>query len=123
MALSGGTAWVLSGSGSSRAETAVAESEAGLAGPTAAARFAGSDYDAAVLELQRIVAERRDLLDEETVRSIEENLLIIDRAIAQARRALELDPASTYLNEHLVATMQQKLEFLRQAARMAGAVS
>ena len=36
---------------------------------------------------------------------------------------LELDPASTYLNDHLVTTMQQKLEFLRQAARMAGAAS
>ncbi len=123
MVLSGGTAWMLSGSGSGRAASAVAEGEAGPAVPTAAARFAGSDYDAAVFELQRIVAEQRDLLDEETVRSIEENLLVIDRAIAEARRALELDPASTYLNEHLVATMQQKLEFLRQAARMAGAAS
>lgn len=124
MVLSGATAWVLSESGLGRAaESVVAEGGAGPAGLTAAARFAGSDYDAAVSELQRIVAERRDMLDEETVRTIEENLLVIDRAIGQARRALELDPASTYLNEHLVTTMQQKLEFLRQAARMAGAAS
>ncbi len=123
MVLSGGTAWVLTGPGSNRAGEAVLATDAGPTGVTAPARFAGSDYDAAVSELQRILAERRDLLDEETVRVMEENLLIIDRAIAQARRALEQDPASTYLNEHLVTTMQQKLEFLRQAARMAGAAS
>ncbi len=57
------------------------------------------------------------------MRAIEENLLIIDRAIAQAQRALSADPVSIYLNEHLTATMRQKLEFLQRAAQMAGAVS
>ncbi len=70
-----------------------------------------------------VITERRDQLDPETVRVIEENLRLIDRAIAQAQQALAQDPASTYLNEHLIATMQQKLEFLRRAAHMAGAVS
>ncbi len=104
----------------------VAAGEPGIEPPVPTlppARFAGWQYDAAVAELQRILDEKRDLLDEATVRSIEENLLVIDQAIAQARRALELDPASIYLNEHLATTMQQKLEFLRQAARMAGAAS
>ncbi len=123
MVLSGGTAWVLSGSASGRAGEAALATDARPVAATPSTRFAGSDYDAAVSELQGILAERRDLLDAETVRVLEDNLLIIDRAIAQARRALELDPASTYLNEHLVTTMQQKLEFLRQAARMAGAAS
>ncbi len=123
MIVSGGTAWLLTGPAANRAGEATVASEPGAAAVPAAVRFAGSDYDAAVYELERILDERRDVLDEETVRVLEENLLIIDRAIAQARRALELDPASTYLNEHLVTTMQQKLELLRQAARMAGAAS
>ncbi len=126
MALSGGGAWWLSSAGPEGGVEVVAEGERSIEMPVPTlppARFAGSQYDAAVAELQRILDEKRDLLDEATVRSIEENLLVIDRAIAQARRALELDPASIYLNEHLATTMQQKLEFLRQAARMAGAVS
>ncbi len=123
MALSGGTGWLLTGPAANRAGEATVATAPGEVEAPAAVRFAGSEYDAAVYELERILGERRDVLDEETVRVLEESLLIIDRAIAQARRALELDPANTYLNEHLVTTMQQKLEFLRQAARMAGAAS
>lgn len=81
------------------------------------------DYDAAVAELEQVIAASRDQLDTTTVRIIEENLMRIDRAIAQAQRALALDPASIYLNEHLAATMQQKLEFLRWTAQLTGAVS
>ncbi len=80
-------------------------------------------YDAAVAELEQVIDETRDQLDTATVRVIEENLMKIDRAIAQAQRALAQDPASAYLSEHLAATMQQKLEFLRRTARLAGAVS
>jgi hypothetical protein len=82
-----------------------------------------ANYDAAVVDLEKVIEESRDQLDTMTVRIIEENLLIIDRAIAQAQRALAQDPASVYLNEHLAATMHQKLEFLRRAAQMTGAVS
>jgi len=89
----------------------------------APASLAIPTYDAAVAELEQVIDETRDQLDTATVRVIEENLMKIDRAIAQAQRALAQDPASAYLSEHLAATMQQKLEFLQRTARLAGAVS
>ena len=79
-----------------------------MASAPVASGFGVAGYDAAIAELEGV---------------IEENLMIIDRAIAQAQRALAEDPASIYLNEYLAATMRQKLEFLRQAAQMAGAAS
>ena len=91
------------------------------AGPSAS--FASSGYEVAVAELQQVLESSRDRLDTATVRVIEENLAIIDRAIAQAQRALALDPGSTYLREYLAGTMRQKLEFLQQAAQMAGSIS
>ncbi|NIR46366.1 MAG: hypothetical protein GWN99_18145 [Gemmatimonadetes bacterium] len=118
--LSGGTAWLMS-----RAARPT-ESEPPAAEAPAApvpASFVSTEYDAAIVELEQILAANRDQLDTATVRVIEENLMIIDRAIGQAQRALAQDPASTYLHEHLVGTMRQKLEFLRQAAEMTGAVS
>ena len=89
----------------------------------ATASSAMPNYDVAVAELEQVIAAGRDQLDTTTVRIIEENLMRIDRAISQAQRALVLDPASIYLNEHLAATMQQKLEFLRWTAQLTGAVS
>ena len=88
-----------------------------------ASSFADAKYGAAIADLERVIEDNRAQLDTATVRIIEENLMIIDRAIAQARRALADDPASSYLNEYLAGTMRQKLEFLRQAASMAGAAS
>lgn len=120
MVLSGGTAWLMSraaqpaGNGSSIAEAPQVQ---------APSSFVSTEYDAAIVELEQILAANRERLDTATVRVIEENLRIIDRAIGQAQRALAQDPASTYLHEHLAGTMRQKLEFLRQAAEMTGAVS
>ena len=117
MVFSAGTAWLASRAASPAVDVA------GVAGTSSDASFTASSYDAAIAELEQVIGESRDRLDTTTVRVIEENLLIIDQAIAQARRALEQDPASDYLNEHLAATMRQKLEFLRRAAQLTGAVS
>ncbi len=125
MVLSAGAAWLVSTPGG-RIESPAARSAAGGATTVSAVPAVApgvANYDAAVAELERVIEERRDELDPATVRAIEENLLIIDRAIAQAQRALSADPVSIYLNEHLTATMRQKLEFLQRAAQMAGAVS
>lgn len=131
MLLSGGTAWILSGGGANVPDSPAAAMDVGSRslvagqppGLPATVRYGDSEFDAAVAELERIIDEQRDELDPETVRIIEQNLRIIDRAIAQAQRALAQDPMSIYLNEHLTATMRQKLEFLRRAAQMTGAVS
>jgi predicted anti-sigma-YlaC factor YlaD len=120
MVLSAGSSWMISKSGSLAGEGTM---PAAANGTTMVAAELATSYDAAVLQLELILEERRSQLDTVTVRIIEENLLIVDRAIGQAQRALAMDPASIYLREHLAATKRQKLEFLRQAALMAGAVS
>ena len=123
MVLSAGTAWLVSRGAEPRAGDVAAGAPDGTAVFATAPAAYPSSYDAAIAELEQVLIENRERLDTTTVRILEENLLIIDQAIAQAQRALALDPGSVYLNEHLAATMQQKLAFLRQAARMTGAVS
>lgn len=79
--------------------------------------------DQAVAELRIAMTEgqRTGRLNPVTVRKLEHSLAVIDTAIAEARRALVLDPNSTYLNHHLADTMRLKLGFLREANRIATA--
>ena len=79
------------------------------------AGFEPARYDAAIADLERVLREHRSELDPATVRVIEQNLLIIDQATAQARKALAADPANRYLNGHLAAQLMRKLTLLRQA--------
>ena len=79
---------------------------------------ATQSYAAAVADLERVLASGRGQLDTTTIRVIEQNLATIDRAIAQAQRALDADPANLYLNTHLTETMRRKLDLLRQAAAL-----
>jgi anti-sigma factor RsiW len=72
-------------------------------------------YDAAVADLERVLAERRDRLDTGTVRVLEESLATIDRAITRARAALVADPSDPYLTQHLAQAMRRKLDLLRRA--------
>jgi hypothetical protein len=84
---------------------------------------AAQSYDAAVNDLERILEDGRGRLDTATVRILEQNLAIIDRAIADARRAVAADSANVYLNTHLAETMRRKVDLLRQAAALVAAVS
>jgi len=79
---------------------------------------ASTSFDDAVVDLERVLAERRDLLDTATVRVLEQSLRTIDRAIAQARAALVTDPNDPYLNAHLAETMRRKLNLMRRAATL-----
>jgi hypothetical protein len=76
-------------------------------------------YDASVAELQQALDAGRTQLDTATVRVLETNLAIIDKAIADARSALAADPNSPYLSMHLAQTMRTKLELLRRAQSFA----
>ncbi|HXI64776.1 MAG TPA: zf-HC2 domain-containing protein [Gemmatimonadales bacterium] len=78
---------------------------------------------ASVAALEQTLARNRDRLDTATVRVIEKNLGIIDRAIRDAQSALAADPANPYLNQHLAQETRRKLELLRQAATLASARS
>jgi anti-sigma factor RsiW len=119
--LSGGSAWLLHPD---------AANVAAIPGPSAApnivpvgAAGAGGSYDSAVDDLERVLAEGRGRLDTTTVRVLEQNLALIDGAIAQARRAVAADSANVYLNTHLAETMRRKIDLLRQAAALVSAVS
>jgi anti-sigma factor RsiW len=86
----------------------------GAAAPT----LSPAQYDQAVAELERTLALGRDRLDAATVAVVEENLAIIDRAIEEARRALNEDPSNSYVSGHLAQVRRQKLELLRYAAAL-----
>jgi anti-sigma factor RsiW len=122
--LSGGGVWLLQpGAGSLAVEPMPAASQdAPIPGVRAVGTGAAAgSYDAAVDDLERVLAEGRDQLDSTTVRVLEHNLALIDRAIADARRALAADSANLYLNSHLAETMRRKVDLLRQAAALVAA--
>ena len=73
-------------------------------------------YGREIVQLRRIVDQRRAQLDTATVGVIERNLTIIDQAIRESRAALARDPASAYLNEQLNNVLERKVELLRAAA-------
>jgi hypothetical protein len=75
----------------------------------------GEVYDQAMGDLERVLAEGRDQLEPRTLKVIEDNLRIIDRAIAEARSAIAADPANAYLRSQVAANMRRKLDILRQA--------
>ncbi len=120
--LSGGAAWLLV-----RRVTVAPPTVGTTDAPPALVSAAGSvsdrRYDTQVEDLKRALERGRGRLDTATVRVIEKNLAIIDRAIRDARSALVADPANAYLNLHLAQEMRRKLELLRQAATLAGARS
>jgi hypothetical protein len=120
MTLSGGTVWLLQSGGPTSTSGPVAAVSAPATTPAAisASHSAAQSYAAAVDDLEKVLAGGRGQLDSTTVRVIEQNLAVIDRAIAQAQQALLADPANLYLNTHLAETMRRKLDLLRQAATL-----
>ncbi len=120
MTLSGGAVWLARTNVPAPAAAPIAT--AGSPGTTpaviTASHSAAQSYAAAVADLEQVLAGGRGQLDSTTVRVIEQNLAVIDRAIAQAQRALNADPANLYLNTHLAETMRRKLDLLRQAATL-----
>jgi anti-sigma factor RsiW len=123
MALSGAAAWLLHPAGTAVVLTRQPTPPAVVPVAAGPARPAERSYDVAVAELQQVLTQNRGRLDTTTVRIIEQNLATIDRAIAQAQRAVAADSANIYLNSHLAETMRRKLELLRQAAALVSAVS
>jgi len=81
--------------------------------------LADARYDAAIADLEKTLAAGRDRLDPETIRTIENNLLSIDRAIEQSRKALREDPSNVYLNNHFNESRNRKLALLRRVTALA----
>jgi len=79
--------------------------------------------DAAIADLQDVFERNKSKLDTSTVRVVQQAFTTIDRAIAEARAALQADPSNAYLNLHLADTMRRKLELLRRVNAIAAAQS
>jgi hypothetical protein len=71
-------------------------------------------YDRAVSDLLRALDEGRNQLSPKTIEVMERSLTTVDRAIAEARAALDQDPGNVFLTLHLARERQRKLALLRQ---------
>jgi hypothetical protein len=80
---------------------------------------AEGEYETAIHELSGVLDEYRHLLAPETIRIVEENLTIIDEALAAAADALADDPANPVLVRTLNRTYKQKVDVLQRAVRLA----
>lgn len=76
------------------------------------------EYTLAAEDLERALREGRDQLAPATIEVLERNLALIDAAIAEARAALEADPANLDLRALLLGTQRQKLDLLERATRL-----
>ncbi len=94
-----------------------------LAAPASWAGPAITASDSAVLELRAAldIGRRTGQIDSATVRVLEQSLAAIDSAVTQARRALDTDPNSMYLHQHLAETLRRKSQFLRRATTLVSA--
>lgn len=84
---------------------------------TAFAAFepAEADYERTISDLRAAVAVGEGVLAPETVATLDANLRIIDRAIAESRAALEADPNNRDLVLMLSGIYRQKVELLQTA--------
>lgn len=75
-------------------------------------------YEKEIDMLQAIMSWRRSELDPSTAAIIEKNLKIIDAAIAESKKALRNDPASSVLTNQLSNALDKKVGLLRTAAML-----
>lgn len=83
---------------------------AGLSGVAA-------EYESAIGDLAASLEARRSELDPATVRLVEENLRVIDRAIHESEVALAADPGNEVLRQLVFSGYERKLDLLRRATR------
>jgi hypothetical protein len=87
----------------------------------AAYRSAEANYNRTTDELLAVLNQRRASMDPSVVRTVEENMRIIDQAIARAREALLSDPANHDIASALTTAHESKIRMLNRAVRRSGA--
>lgn len=93
--------------------------EGGVIAPVSTEVEPPADLARELASLEDALAAARNVLDPNTVRVLERNLGIIEQAIQDSQRALAQDPENDFLVEHLQRVYERKLEYLREAARIA----
>jgi len=88
------------------------------ASPESALREAEGDYDRATNALLATLQEHRDQLAPETIKSVEQNLAVIDEALREVRAALDKDPGNAELTRMLAATHHKKVDVLRRVVKL-----
>ena len=78
--------------------------------------------DQAVTDLVAVLEREREFLDPATLRGVEENLAIIDRAIERSLRALSADPESEFLQVHVEQSIRHKLTLLQSVTAISSAL-
>ena len=128
VAMTAGTTYVLTRNALlGERDRAVAASETNTARPDSApasaqlvsdpqTAAADAAFDREVSRLRALLEERRPDLDSATVALLERNLAVIDRAIAESRAALAMNPGSALLNRQLQSALGKKVQVLRTAA-------
>jgi len=111
------TAWVGPGLAVRDEITASREPLQGIVAVSAVAS-PPAELSAELSALEATLRSASTSLDAETVRILETNLDVIERAIADSRRALDRDPANGFLTEHLERAYHRKLDFLREVAQI-----
>jgi anti-sigma factor RsiW len=81
-------------------------------------RAAEQEYLRAAAFLADALEKQRSTLSPETAAVVDENLEIINRAIANVRQALDADPGNPRSGQVLTALYQQKIEILRRVSRL-----
>ena len=75
-------------------------------------------YAESAAQLEAMLAGRRDSLAPSTVATVERSLRVADSAIAEARAALERDPANRAIEAILVSNYDRKIDLLRRATEL-----
>jgi anti-sigma factor RsiW len=91
---------------------------AALGGGVPALAEAEREYQRAAAELMAALDTRRASLSPEATAAIDENLRVIDAALAEIRAAVEREPDSPRLGRMLASTHEKKIETLRRVLKL-----
>ncbi len=85
-------------------------------------RLAAEHYEKAITALEGLAAEDRTRIDPAVAQVVERNLLLIDAAIADSRKALQGQPGSLVAQASLFDAYRQKVALLQDLIAMASEV-
>jgi anti-sigma factor RsiW len=117
--ISGLTVWVVTGRDRSVAPSSAPLPDGSTSVATVPVSSGGVTYDRAVADLLQALDEGRKQLSPRTIDVMERSLSTVDRAINEAKAALDQDPGNVFLSLHLARERQRKLALLRQVQSLA----